>query len=153
MKKIIFISTLLLLALCSFSKPVVTYSYTGNVIQFLFGSYATVRNTTTWEWQGGVYQCVTCHVNCFGDGPESCEAVYKTAINPNPFTEPEQDLILQLKLHVKLQILSGVMKGDHSETITIQVANNATETYVYTIFWDEKPNGEGTIKITNKLIN
>lgn len=150
MKKFITIS-FLLFGLAGYSKPVIHFSYDGGLIKFLTGgTYSTVRNQSLWEWSNGEYQCTECNVSCKGEGPENCVAVYKTVIEPNPFTDPEQNLIDGLILYA---LNSGANSGSHSETITIQVGNNCPETYTYTITWNTDATGKGTVDITNILVN
>lgn len=153
MKKIIFISTLLLLALCSFSKPIITYNYAFGILHFLNGGYDYIHSVATYEVVNGVPQCKTVDVTCKVDGSRECVAVYRPAAGPNPFTEPEENLMLALKMHVKTQISSGIMSGSYSVPITIQSGDNNPETYVYTIIWGENAAGEGQLTIKNEKVN
>lgn len=151
MKKII-IPFLLLFSFSAFGKPVITYKYTGSIFKFWWGGYSYVNSVATYEVIDNVAECKTVDVSCSGDGAMDCAAVYKTAVNPNPFTEPEQDLILNLQTYAKCQIESGVKKGIYSSPINIQSGNNNPEAYVYTITWDVNDDG-GTITIKNEKLN
>ena len=152
MKKIITIS-MLLLSLGAFSKPTITFSYDGTWLKFfLGGTYAVVKTVNAYEWQDGTLQCTSCSVTCKGDGLDKCDAVYKTAITPNPFTDPEQDLMHNLKIYANNQINLGFNTGSHSQSITIQSGTNTPETYIYTISWDINALG-GNLIITNVLSN
>ncbi len=152
MKRKLILAFMLLLGLNAFSKPIITYSYTGSILQFWFGSYAYVKSTATYEMVDGKLTCTRCDVKCEKDGAIDCKAEYKNAVSPNPFTQPEQDLIWNMQLYAKCEIESGVTDGTHSETITIQSPNNQPETYRYTITWNVNGTG-GFIKITNTLMN
>lgn len=143
---------MLLLGFTAFSKPIITYNYTGTILQFWFGSYDYVKSTATYELVDGKLTCTSCDVTCKNNGAIDCKAEYKNTVTPNPFTQPEQDLIQNMQLYAKCEIESGVTNGIHSETITIQSPNNQPETYRYTITWSADQSG-GTIKITNTLIN
>lgn len=141
----------LLIAILLFSntgtiaKPVIYYHY-DNIIHFLFGKYYSKSQQSIYGYENGNWVCTEIHVTCIGDGTEHCRAVF-SAISPNPFSEPETDLMEDMFHYVKEQIFMGNNSGTRTQTIGIQGPDNILKHYKYDMIWNVQSETESSLEI------